>query len=297
MFTACNEIMLNHEDGDITIEHAILALDAQTSGHINFLSSVGPSYCGGKMSGKQILVSHEAHRILAQKFPKAAFLPCSYFRPIVLGNLQVELIPSGHSPGSSFLRVEKKNDSLLYAAHWSKRTSSTLRRAAFRQAETLLLKLQSDLQLCSQRPCVVNSIALASFAQNYCERASVWCWSPMHAVQLTISWACSQNKEFRSLRTNTFRPFSKQKTKTQIFRLPPHRLKMQRSISRAAKVPAGTMEPAPCGSKILPNNLASFWSQKTICWHAGRELFLKVFGYGQVCRITSLPANARGLPT
>ncbi|MEN9826344.1 MAG: Metallo-beta-lactamase superfamily domain [Pseudomonadota bacterium] len=144
MFTACNEIMLNHEDGDITIEHAILALDAQASGHINFLSSVGPSYCGGKMSGKQILVSHEAHRILAQKFPKAAFLPCSYFRPIVLGNLQVELIPSGHSPGSSFLRIEKKNDSLLYAAHWSKRTSSTLRRAAFRQAETLLLKLQSD---------------------------------------------------------------------------------------------------------------------------------------------------------
>ncbi|MFZ9521820.1 MAG: hypothetical protein ACO3A4_15225 [Silvanigrellaceae bacterium] len=144
MFTACNEIMLNHEDGDITIEHAILALDAQVSGHINFISGVGPSYCGGKISGKQILVSHEAHRILAQKFPKAAFLPCSYFRPIVLGNLQVELIPSGHSPGSSFLRVEKKGDSLLYASHWSKRTSPTLRRAAFRQADTLLLKLQSD---------------------------------------------------------------------------------------------------------------------------------------------------------
>ncbi|MEY3903065.1 MAG: hypothetical protein RL189_2371 [Pseudomonadota bacterium] len=144
MLTAFDDIQLNHDDGDITVEHAILALDAQNSTHINFISSVGPAYCSGKLAGKQLLVSHEAHRILAQKFPKAAFLPCSYFRPIVLGNLQVELIPSGDGPGSSFLRVEKKHDSIFYASHWSKRTTPVLRRAAYRQAETLLLKLKSD---------------------------------------------------------------------------------------------------------------------------------------------------------
>lgn len=144
MLTAFDEIQLNHDDGDITIEHAILALDAQKSGHINFVSSAGPAFCSGKLTGKQILVSHEAHRILVQKFPKSAFLPCSYFRPIVLGNLNVELIPSGESPGSSFLRIEKKKDSLLYASHWSKRTTPALRRAAFRPAETLLLKLKND---------------------------------------------------------------------------------------------------------------------------------------------------------
>ncbi|NBO37144.1 hypothetical protein EBU99_01020 [bacterium] len=144
MFTVFDEILLNHEDGDITVEHAILALDAQSSGHINFLSSIGAPYCSGKMGGKQMLVSHEAHRILAQKFPKAAFLPCTYFRPIVLGNLQVELLPSGHSPGSSFLHIQKSKDSLLYALHWSMRPNSLLRRAAFRPAETLLLKLHCD---------------------------------------------------------------------------------------------------------------------------------------------------------
>jgi hypothetical protein len=144
MFSAFDEIILNHDDGDITLEHAILALDAKSAGHINFISSVGPSYCTGKLGGKQILVSHEAHRILAHKFPKAAFLPCSYYRPIVLGNLHVELMPSGSSLGSSFLRIEKKSDSLLYASHWSKRSTPALRRAAFKQANTLLLKLQSD---------------------------------------------------------------------------------------------------------------------------------------------------------
>lgn len=144
MLTAFEDIQINHDDGDITIEHAILALDAKSSGHINFVSAAGSPYCAGKITGKQILVSHEAHRILAQKFPKAAFLPCSYFRPIVLGNLQVELIPSGQSIGSSFLRIEKKKDSLFYASQWSMRANPMLRRAAFRQAETLLLKLSSD---------------------------------------------------------------------------------------------------------------------------------------------------------
>jgi hypothetical protein len=144
MIDAFDEILLNHDDGDITVEHGIVALDAQNSGHINFLSSAAPSYFSGKAGGKQLLVSHEAHRILSAKMPKAAFLPCTYFRPIVLGNLQVELLPSGHSPGSSFLRIEKKNDSLLYASHWSNRPTTMLRRAAFRPADTILLKLHND---------------------------------------------------------------------------------------------------------------------------------------------------------
>lgn len=175
MLTAFDEILINHDDGDITIEHAILALDAQTSGHINFISSVGPAYCSGKLAGKQILVSHEAHRILAQKFPKAAFLPCSYFRPIVLGHLQVELIPSGESPGSSFLRVEKKHDSLLYASHWSNRPTSMLRRAAFRQADTLLLKLQSD-----------PSAILATSVRRELERLAEFCSKLLRAGERVV---------------------------------------------------------------------------------------------------------------
>ncbi|MBM3382080.1 MAG: hypothetical protein FJY29_06525 [Betaproteobacteria bacterium] len=144
MVGAFDEILLNHDDGDITVEHGILSLDADIAGHINFLSSALPAFNTGKAGGKQLLVSHEAHRILAGKMPKSAFLPCTYFRPISLGHLQVELLPSGHSPGSSFLRVEKKNDSLLYASHWSNRPTTMLRRAAFRPANTLLLKLHKD---------------------------------------------------------------------------------------------------------------------------------------------------------
>ncbi len=144
MLSAFDEISLNHEAGDITLEHSVLALDAKVNGQINFLSNAAEAYFTGKTGGKQLLVSPETHRILASKMTKAAFLPCTYFRPIMIGNLRVELLPSGHGPGSSFLRIERKSDSLLYASHWSNRTSSLLRRASPKHSETLLLKLHSD---------------------------------------------------------------------------------------------------------------------------------------------------------
>jgi hypothetical protein len=138
------EIYLSSESGGVTVEHFIMTLDSDSTSHINFLSSAGPAYCKGKISGKQILVSEEAYRILAPKFPKASFLPCQYFRPIVLGNIKVELLPSGESPGSSFLRIEKKNESLFYAFHWSRQSSSAMRKAVFKPSSTLLIRLQSD---------------------------------------------------------------------------------------------------------------------------------------------------------
>ena len=138
------EIYLSSDSGGVTVEHSIVTLDGDSAAHINFLSSAGPAYCNSKISGKQILVSEEAYRILATKFPKASFLPCQYFRPIVLGNIQVELLPSGESPGSSFLRIEKKKESLFYASHWSRQSSSAVRKAVFKPSTTLLLRLQSD---------------------------------------------------------------------------------------------------------------------------------------------------------
>lgn len=144
MLSAFDEISLSHEDGDITIEHSVLSLDAKQHGRINFLSNAAETFFSGKTGGTQLLVSPEAHRIIAGKMSKAVFLPCTYFRPIVIGNLRVELLPSGHGPGSSFLRVEKKGDSLLYASHWSNRASPLLRKAAPKTANTLLIKLHND---------------------------------------------------------------------------------------------------------------------------------------------------------
>lgn len=144
MSTWGDEIYLSADSDGVFVEHSLLSLEGQSQAHLNFLSSVGPSYCYGKLTGRQVLISDEAHRIIIGKFPRASFLVCQYFRPINLGNLTIELLPSGACPGSSFLRIEKRNDSLLFASHWSRKVSASLRKAVYKKANTLLISLQAD---------------------------------------------------------------------------------------------------------------------------------------------------------
>lgn len=142
--TSGEEIQLSSDNGVVALEHSVLTLDAEHSSLVNFISSPGPAYLSGKLSGKQILLSDEAYRILLARFPQTPFLPCQYFRPIVLGNLSIELLPSGESPGSSFLRVQKGQDSLFFASYWSKQSSSAFRKAVFKRSQMLLLKLHAN---------------------------------------------------------------------------------------------------------------------------------------------------------
>jgi len=138
------EIHLSSENGIVTLEHSVLTLDAESSTSVNFVSSAGPAYLCGKIAGRQVLLSDEAYRILVARLPQTPFLPCQFFRPIVLGNLSIELLPSGESPGSSFLRVSKHADSIFYASYWSRRSSTAFRKAVFKASQCLLLKLHSN---------------------------------------------------------------------------------------------------------------------------------------------------------
>ncbi len=144
MKTTSDDIYLSNENGGVLVEHSVLSLEAQSSECTNFISSAGPAYISGKLFGKQVLVSDESYRLLSPRFPKTAFLPCQYFRPIVLGNIQLELLPSGESPGASFLRIQKKDDSLFYASHWSRQNSAALRRSVFKTSKTLMVRLHKD---------------------------------------------------------------------------------------------------------------------------------------------------------
>lgn len=138
------EIFIDWEDDGVVAEHGVISLDASSSVHVNFVSSAELALFGQKPTCRQLLVSEETHRMLAARFPKTNFLPCPFFRPIVLGNLSVELLPSGAGPGSSFLKLSKSSDSLFYAHAWSKKTSAAIRRAVTREAQTLLVRLQAD---------------------------------------------------------------------------------------------------------------------------------------------------------
>lgn len=139
-----DEIYLNADTDGVFVEHSLLNLEGDSAESLVFISGVGASYLSGELTAKQVILSDEAHRVLVGKFSKTSFLVCQYFRPITIGNLTLELLPSGASHGSSFLRIEKKNDSLFFASQWSRKISGSIRRAVYKKAKTLLLKLHVD---------------------------------------------------------------------------------------------------------------------------------------------------------
>ncbi len=125
------------------MEGSVLCLEGSSNDTLTFVSSLVGPWRTGKLLGRQILVSDEAHEILSRKFKKVAFLSCKYNHPITLGALTLELLPSGEAPGSSFLLIRKNDRSLLYVSHWNPDTHRAIRAAKARPTNRLVVNLES----------------------------------------------------------------------------------------------------------------------------------------------------------
>ncbi len=124
------------------MEGSVLCLEGSSNDTLNFISSPVTPWRNGKLPGRQVLVSDEAHELLATKFKKSAFLSCKYNHPINLGALSLELLPSGEAPGSSFLLIRKNDRSLLYVSHWNPDTHPAIRAAKIRPTNRILVNLE-----------------------------------------------------------------------------------------------------------------------------------------------------------
>lgn len=123
------------------LEKSILSLDAPDSATFNFISSIQDlmTQAGALSNQRQTLISQEASEYLHGHVSSANILPCPYFRPISMGSLSAELLPSGAGCGAALLRIEKSGHSLLYARGWSLGDSQALRSICVKPANTLLL--------------------------------------------------------------------------------------------------------------------------------------------------------------
>lgn len=128
------------------VEKSILSLDAPDSATFNFVSSIQDllAQAGALSNQRQTLLSQEAWAYLHEHVSGANILPCPYFRPISLGSLSAELLPSGAGCGSALLHIEKGGQSLLYARGWSLGDSQALRSISVKPADTLLLYADHD---------------------------------------------------------------------------------------------------------------------------------------------------------
>jgi hypothetical protein len=144
------EIQLSTEGDVVQLEHRLLALDSDNSNsRFRFISGPiskiqKPGASTSESSSGQAVVSFDTFRILSEHGVSEGLLPLHFFRPFSLGNLGLELLPSGAGPGSALLRVEKKSDSMLYAHKWSRRKSHAFQHIYTKPSETLLLNLESD---------------------------------------------------------------------------------------------------------------------------------------------------------
>lgn len=123
------------EDG-IQIHDSILWLDARFTGDLSFLSSA--HFLSGRTSSR-VITTEETVKLLAINSIKLNALVCPYNQLISIGQLKLELLPSGAALGGASLYVETRQGSLLYAPQLQAHKSGTTRTMQLKAADTLIL--------------------------------------------------------------------------------------------------------------------------------------------------------------
>jgi hypothetical protein len=134
--TKSNQVQLTSTEDGIHLVGSILWLDAQHSGDLSFLSSATSIH--GRLNSR-ILATEETLSILATHQQKPQSLIGQYNRPIALGPLKMELIPSGAGLGGASLYLETQQKRILYAPHIQPQKIAVARQMQLYPADTLIL--------------------------------------------------------------------------------------------------------------------------------------------------------------
>ncbi len=129
--------ILSANSRGLLLKESILCLDSGKDNHLSFLSSV-PEKRDPAL--KKLITTEETLHIIGGKKAHANSLICQYNRPFSLGNLKMELFPSGHCLGGALLHLEYQKGSLLYAPRLLVDKVSHLRKLQLKEADTLILR-------------------------------------------------------------------------------------------------------------------------------------------------------------
>ena len=129
--------VLKRSDRELFLENSVLSLDSQSDDQkLSFLSSASVPL---KQCPPKIIATEETAKLLAlsKKTPKV--LTCQYNRPFSLGNLKLELLPSGFVLGGASLYLETNRERILYAPSIQIQKLGIFRQAQAKAADTLIL--------------------------------------------------------------------------------------------------------------------------------------------------------------
>ncbi|HYX36739.1 MAG TPA: hypothetical protein VE954_26830 [Oligoflexus sp.] len=123
------------EDG-IQILDSILWLDARFTRDLSFLSS---ACCLSGRTEARVISTEETVKLLAINNIKLNALICPYNQIVSLGQLRMELLPSGAGLGAASLWVEQRQGTLLYAPQLQPQKTGITRLMQLKHADTLVL--------------------------------------------------------------------------------------------------------------------------------------------------------------
>lgn len=128
--------MIEYDKG-IHLKGTDLWFDSRKKTKLSFISSASVDRFGAP---EKIISTPQTVKLIEKRIKKSVVLACPYHRPFTLGNLQVELIPSGHMPGASQIVVNNGSKSIIYAGDLCLRQPLTSMSAHVKRCQILVLK-------------------------------------------------------------------------------------------------------------------------------------------------------------
>lgn len=128
--------MIEYKDG-IHLKKTDLWFDSKRKVPLSFISNAGFNKFG---SHQKIIATPETIRLLGKKTRNSVVLPCPFHRPFSLGNVQVELLPSGSMLGSSQISVDFEGKKVVYTGDLRLRASETSEQVVPRHCDILVIK-------------------------------------------------------------------------------------------------------------------------------------------------------------
>lgn len=128
--------MIEYNDG-IHLKGTGLWFDSKKKAGLSFISNANIDKF---TAPEKTIATPETVKFLEKKIRKSIILSCPYYRPFTLGNLRVELVPSGHMLGSSQMVVDKGEKTLIYAGDLNLKKLPTTEAAYSTKCDVLVLK-------------------------------------------------------------------------------------------------------------------------------------------------------------
>ena len=135
-------------DRGVRLLGSILWMDAARRDVLSFVSSARVDRAAAL---QRVVCTDRTRTLLRAQRPDFTALIAPFHRRLMVGPLELTMLPAGFAPGSAQLLVEKAGEPFLYVAHISLEPHRMAEEPVFVQAPTLVLRTQIGRASCRER--------------------------------------------------------------------------------------------------------------------------------------------------